>query len=104
VNSLINSAWLKGDNKHLSGLAEFFSVFADPTRLRILFLLLNKDMCVGRIARELELEQSTVSYQLKILRHLKLVRAKREGKNMRYSIDDDHIKEILKLGVAHLLE
>lgn len=104
MSLLDNDKWLKVDAKHLKRLAEFFSVFSDPTRLRILFFLLNNDVCVSKIVQELGLEQSTVSYQLKILRHLRLVRTRREGRNVRYSIDDDHIKEILELGVAHLLE
>ena len=88
----------------LYGLSEFYKIFADQTRLRILDALLNKPMCVNEICEVLDISQSAISHQLKHLRTSNLVRASKEGKNVIYSISDDHIKIILKFGLEHIAE
>lgn len=88
----------------LYGLSEFYKIFADQTRLRILDALLNKSMCVNEISEVLDVSQSAISHQLKNLRTSNLVKAEKEGKNVIYSISDDHIKIILKYGLEHIAE
>lgn len=88
----------------LYGLSEFFKVFGDPTRLRILDILLNKPLCVNEISEKLDISQSAVSHQLKYLRTSNLVKAEKVGKNVYYNISDDHIKIILKYGIEHISE
>ena len=85
-------------------LAELFRVFGDSTRIRILYALFESELCVCDIARLLGLTQSAVSHQLRILKDAKLVRFRREGKSIFYSLDDDHVRSILALGMEHLEE
>ena len=87
-----------------SDLAELFKVFADVTRIKILSLLLNGELSVGDIAEGLEMTQSAISHQLNLLRRSKLVKARREGKSVYYSLDDDHVFEILSCGIEHISE
>ncbi len=86
------------------GLAEFFKTFGDPTRLRILDLLLNSSMCVTEIADKLDVSQSAVSHQLRTLRASNLVKADKVGHTVNYSISDEHIEIILKYGIEHIKE
>ncbi len=88
----------------LYGLSEFFKIFGDPTRLRILEVLINKPLCVNEISEKLNISQSAVSHQLKYLRTSNLVRTEKIGKNVYYNISDDHIKIILKYGIEHISE
>ncbi len=88
----------------LFGLSEFYKIFGDPTRLRILDLLLNKPLCVNEISEKIDVSQSAVSHQLKILRLSNLVTTDKIGKNVYYKISDDHIKVILKYGLEHISE
>lgn len=88
----------------LYGLSEFYKIFADQTRLRILDVLQNKPMCVNEISEVLNISQSAISHQLKNLRASNLVKADKEGKNVIYSISDDHIKVILNYGLEHIAE
>ena len=88
----------------LFGLSEFYKIFGDQTRLRILDLLLNKPLCVNEISEKLDVSQSAISHQLKILRLSKVVKTETNGKKVYYSISDDHIKIILKYGLEHLSE
>ena len=88
----------------LFGLSEFYKIFGDPTRLRILDLLLNKPLCVNEISEKIDVSQSAVSHQLKILRLSNLVITDKIGKNVYYKISDDHIKVILKYGLEHISE
>ncbi len=85
-------------------LADVFKVFGDSTRLRILYTLFDDEQSVGEIAESLGMEQSTISHQLKVLRTNKLVRLRREGKQIYYSLDDDHVKKIIEMGLDHVLE
>ncbi len=88
----------------LYGLSEFYKIFGDQTRLRILDALLNKPLCVNEISELLDMTQSAISHQLKNLRISNLVKTDKIGKNVYYSISDEHIKIILKYGLEHISE
>lgn len=88
----------------LVGLSEFYKIFGDSTRLRILEVLINKPMCVNEISEILDISQSAVSHQLKTLRSSNLVKTEKIGKNVYYSISDNHIEIILKYGIEHIME
>ena len=92
------------DPEVLFELADLFKVFGDSTRLRIMYALSGEEKNVQSIAEELGMEQSAISHQLRILRVNKLVRGRREGKLIRYSLDDDHVKKIIEMGLDHVLE
>ncbi len=85
-------------------LSEFFKIFGNPTRLKIISLLAVEDLCVCDICEALELNQTTVSNQLRILRANNLVKYQKEGKMARYSLTDLHIEMIYKVGLEHILE
>ena len=87
-----------------SDLAELFKVFGDVTRIKILSLLLQGEQSVGEIADGLGMTQSAISHQLNLLRRSKLVKARREGKSVCYSLDDDHVSAILSCGMEHICE
>ena len=88
----------------LYGLSEFYKIFGDQNRLRILDALLNKPLCVSEISELLDMTQSAISHQLKNLRASNLVKTEKIGKNVYYSISDEHIKIILKYGLEHISE
>ena len=88
----------------LYGLSEFYKIFADQTRLRILDVLVNKPLCVNEISEILDISQSAVSHQLRNLRSSNLVKTEKIGKNVFYSIADEHISIILKYGLEHIKE
>lgn len=88
----------------LYGLSEFYKIFGDQTRLRILDALTNKPLCVNEISELLDISQSAVSHQLKNLRSSNLVKTEKVGKNVFYSLADEHIKIILKYGLEHISE
>lgn len=88
----------------LCDLADLFKVFSDSTRIKIICGLLNAEMCVCDITYLLNMNQSAVSHQLKILRQAKLVKSRREGKSIYYSLDDEHINGILNMGLMHINE
>ena len=92
------------EKETVAAIAELFSAFADPTRVEILSLLLRQEQCVGKIAEEIGLSQSAVSHQLRILKQIHLIKYRREGKNMLYSLADDHVRTILEMGLEHVLE
>lgn len=83
-------------------LAEFFKIFGDGTRIRILQTLLAGEKNVGDLAEVLEMSQSAVSHQLRVLRQNDLVKYRKEGKTVFYSLDDEHVHEVLEQGMAHL--
>ena len=91
-------------NEDIISLAEFFKVFGDPTRVKILMSLINEELCVCDIAELLNMEQSAISHQLSILKRTKLVNARREGKAIYYSTADDHINTIINMGYEHIKE
>lgn len=86
------------------GLAELFKIFGDPTRIRILYVMLDTERCVNDIAGLLQMSQSSVSHQLRILKTSKLVKSRREGKSIFYSLDDEHVRSILNMGMEHIME
>lgn len=88
----------------LYDLADFFKVFADTTRIKILYVLLKQEMCVCDIAQALEMTQSAISHQLRILKQMDLVKNRRDGKTIYYSLADDHIVSILNQGMEHINE
>ena len=85
-------------------LSEFFKIFGNPTRLKIISLLSVEDLCVCDICESLDLNQTTVSNQLRILRANNIVKYQKEGKMARYSLTDNHIEMIYKVGLEHILE
>ena len=92
------------EETELYDLAELFKVFGDSTRIRILYALFETELCVGDIAQILNLSQSSVSHQLRILKSSKLVKFRREGKIMFYSLDDDHVRTMISMGMEHIEE
>ena len=85
-------------------LADLFKMFADSTRLRILYALLDGEKNVGELADSLSMNQSAISHQLSNLKAAKLIKARRDKKSMYYSIADDHVESIIKLGAEHVCE
>ena len=92
------------DEEQYAELSEFFKIFGNPTRLKILSLLTIEDLCVCDICEALNLNQTTVSNQLRILRAHNIVKYQKEGKMARYSLTDLHIEMIYKVGLEHILE
>ena len=88
----------------LFDIAEVFKVFGDTTRMKIISALLEAELCVGDIAEITNSTQSAISHQLRILKQAKLVKFRKEGKVVFYSLDDDHIHEIVKKGCEHIEE
>lgn len=95
---------LIGDEEELIDLAELFKIFGDSTRIRILYDLFSEEKNVSSICADLGMSQSAVSHQLKILKASKLVKARRDGKAMIYSLADDHVKTIIAMGKEHIEE
>lgn len=85
-------------------LAEFYKVFADSTRMKIIYALMENELCVCDIAAIVGTTQSAISHQLRILKQAKLVKYKKDGKAVYYSLDDEHIAEIVKKGREHIEE
>lgn len=88
----------------LYDLADFFKVFADSTRIKMLYVLMCSEMCVCDLAQSLNMTQSAISHQLRTLKQMDLVRNRREGKTVFYSLADGHIKAILSQGLEHIEE
>ena len=89
---------------NIYNLAELFKVFGDSTRIRILLLLQEKEASVNEIANEVSMNQSAISHQLKNLKHSKLIKNRRDGQTIYYSLDDDHVYKIIEMGLAHVDE
>ena len=109
VNEVHSSALQKiiaemPDEIELYNLAELFKVFGDSTRIRILYVLFEAEVCVCDLASALNMNQSAISHQLKILKQNKLVKARREGKSVFYSLADDHVRTIIAKGQEHIEE
>ena len=85
-------------------IGELFKGFADPTRVHILYLLAEGELCVSDIAERVDLSQSAISHQLRYLKQMHLIKFRRDGKNILYSLADDHVKTILEMGLEHVLE
>ncbi len=92
------------DEELLYDLADLFKIFSDTTRIKILFCLMAKDRCVADIAEATSSTQSAVSHQLRILKQARLVKFQREGRNVVYSLADDHVYTMLAQGMSHICE
>lgn len=92
------------EEKLLSELADFYKVFGDATRIKILCVLLESEMCVCDLAAVLGMTQSAISHQLRVLKQMKLVKNRREGKTVFYSLADGHIQLIISQGMEHITE
>ena len=92
------------DEDELYDLAEIFKVFGDSTRIKILYVLFESEMCVCDIAQLLNMNQSAISHQLKILKQCRLVKSRREGKAVFYSLADGHVRTIINQGLEHIEE
>ena len=92
------------DEEILYDLAELFKVFGDSTRIKILYVLFESEMCVCDIAQLLTMNQSAISHQLRVLKQSKLVKYRRDGKTVFYSLADGHVRTILGQGMEHVAE
>jgi ArsR family transcriptional regulator len=92
------------DEDELYDLAELFKVFGDSTRIRILYVLFEAEVCVCDLAETLNMTQSAISHQLKILKQSRLVKGRREGKSVFYSLADSHVRTIIAQGREHIVE
>lgn len=92
------------EDRLLGELADFYKVFGDATRIRILCVLLESEMCVCDLAEILGMTQSAISHQLRVLKQMKLVKNRREGKTVFYSLADGHIQSIISQGMEHIME
>ena len=95
---------LMPDRETMERIGELFKGFADASRVRILYALTQGELCVTDIAQQVELSQSAVSHQLRLLKQMQLIKFRRDGKNILYSLADDHVKTILQMGLEHVLE
>ena len=92
------------DKTVMEYIAELFKAFADPTRVHILSLLQQRELCVGDIAESVGLSQSAISHQLQTLKQMHLIKFRQDGKNIVYSLADDHVRTILQMGLEHIME
>ena len=92
------------EENSMQDLAELFKIFGDTTRIRILFVLFESEMCVCDMAETLNMTQSAISHQLRLLKSNGLIRARRQGKSVFYSLADDHVSTIIQQGWDHIME
>ena len=92
------------DEEMFYRLSELYKVFGDSTRIKILYALFEAEMCVCDIAALLGMTQSAISHQLRVLKQSQLVKFRRDGKTIYYSLDDDHVRTIIGMGIEHLTE
>ncbi len=92
------------DEEEISDLSDLFKIFGDSTRLKILFVLFEEEVCVCDLAELLNMTQSAISHQLKVLKQSKLVNSRRDGKSVFYSLADDHVRSIIAQGREHIEE
>ncbi len=90
------------DADNAANLAELFKTLGDPNRLRIISVLMHHELCVHDITELVQLSQSAVSHQLRILRQMHLVRTRKEGRNVYYALDDEHVRELFQLSLEHI--
>ena len=93
---------MNNGSESLLKLAELFKILGDPTRLKIVELLLENEMCVNYIAETMGMGQSAISHQLRVLRQARLVTYRKEGKTAYYSLNDDHVEGLIRLGMDHV--
>lgn len=92
------------DDEILYDLAELYKVFGDSTRIKILYVLFESEMCVCDIAQVLNMSSSAISHQLRVLKNSQLIKFRREGKSIFYSLADEHVRTILDQGIEHICE
>ena len=92
------------NEEKLIDLAELFKIFGDSTRIKIINILFEEELCVNDISKKINVSQSAVSHQLRILKSSKLVKYRKDGNMIYYSLDDEHIKKIFELGCEHINE
>lgn len=92
------------EEEFLYDLADFYRVFADGTRIKILYVLFESEICVGDLAQILNMTVSAISHQLRVLKNARLIKFRKEGKNCLYSLADDHVKTIIEKGTEHIRE
>ena len=103
-----DQALLRSAHAHLldgptaAHVAELFKALADPTRVRIISLLAHTELCVGDLCLALEMSQPAISHQLRVLRSLRIVAARKDGRHVFYTLDDDHVHNLFRQGVAHV--
>ena len=103
-HAIENSALHQLEDDTCLRLAELFKVLGDPTRIRLLTVLeREQEMCVYDIAEALHMGQSAISHQLRVLRNARLVKFRKDGKEARYSLDDDHVVKLMTQGLEHVL-
>jgi DNA-binding transcriptional ArsR family regulator len=91
------------DDRMATEVAELFRALSDPTRVRIIAALLEGEIHVGALAAQVEISQSAASHQLRTLRQLRLVRARKQGRTVFYRLDDDHVADLFQRGLDHIL-
>ena len=94
--------YMSDKQESLLKLAELFKILGDPTRLKIVELLLESEMCVNHIAETMEMGQSAISHQLRVLRQARLVTYRKDGKTAYYSLNDDHVEGLVRMGMEHV--
>ena len=101
-----SEVWIEEEKMYevLYELADLFRVFGDSSRIKILYALHDSELCVQDLANAVQLSQSAVSHQLRVLKDSKLVRFRRDGKTVYYALDDDHVRSILSMGMDHIEE
>lgn len=92
------------NEREVRGLSTLFKILGDPTRIRIMWTLDQSEMCVCDLAAALQMTRSAISHQLSTLKQVKLVKYRREGKNVFYSLDDEHVNSIIEMGLEHIRE
>ncbi|MEF9946554.1 MAG: metalloregulator ArsR/SmtB family transcription factor [Lachnospiraceae bacterium] len=92
------------EEETLYNLAELYKIFGDPTRIKILYVLFESEMCVCDIAQLLNMSMSAISHQLRVLKQGRLVKFRRDGKTVFYSLSDDHVRTIIDQGLEHIGE
>ena len=104
ADTLMQVKSLLPEDEVLYDLAELFKIFGDSTRVKILYALLEAELCVCDIAETLNMTQSAISHQLRVLRSARLVKATREGRSVFYTLDDDHVARMFEQGLIHVTE
>ncbi len=92
------------NSEQIDDLADLFKIFGDQTRIKIMMILSEKESCVNNISESLNMTISAVSHQLRILKQFRLVKSRRDGKMIYYSLDDEHVQMILEKGIEHICE
>ena len=105
IRKMLDTTFIVADkDEKLYDLADLFKVFGDTTRIKIIYALFEEEMCVCDIADLLNMTQSAISHQLRVLKQARLVKFRKEGKTVYYSLDDNHVNQIFNCGVCHIEE